>query len=93
MITQIHILTTYMCTMSCEHCFVCSSPQSEGTFTPSQISALLDQTDALGTVDTIYFEGGEPFLFYPVMLNGIRQARSRGYSVGIVTNGYFATSE
>jgi len=27
------------------------------------------------------------------MLNGIRQARSRGYSVGIVTNGYFATSE
>ena len=93
MITQVHILTTYMCTMSCEHCFVCSSPQSEGTFTPSQITALLDQTDALGTVDKISFEGGEPFLFYPVLLNGIRQARNRGYAVGIVTNGYFATSE
>jgi hypothetical protein len=93
MITQVHILTTYMCTMSCEHCFVCSSPYSEGTFTPSQIATLLDQTDALGTVDKIYFEGGEPFLFYPVMLDGIRQARDRGYSVGIVTNGYFATSE
>jgi hypothetical protein len=93
MITQVHIITTYMCTMSCEHCFVCSSPQSEGTFTPGQITALLDQTDALGTVDTIYFEGGEPFLFYPVLQNGICQARSRGYSVGIVTNGYFATSE
>ncbi|HNO09126.1 MAG TPA: 4Fe-4S cluster-binding domain-containing protein, partial [Methanoregulaceae archaeon] len=93
MITQIHILTTYMCTMSCEHCFVCSSPYAEGTFTPGQISAVLDQTDDLGTVKKIYFEGGEPFLFYPVMLNGIRQARSRGYSVGIVTNGYFATSE
>jgi len=93
MITQIHILTTYMCTMSCEHCFVCSSPYAQGTFTPSAISALLDQTDDLGTVKKIYFEGGEPFLFYPVMLNGIRQARSRGYSVGIVTNGYFATSE
>jgi len=93
MITQIHILTTYMCTMTCEHCFVCSSPYAKGTFTPSQISALLDQTDDLGTVKRIYFEGGEPFLFYPVMLNGIRQARSRGYAVGIVTNGYFATSE
>jgi len=93
MITQLHILITYMCTMSCEHCFVCSSPQSKGTFTPSQITALLDQADALGTVDKIYFEGGEPFLFYPVLLNGIRQARSRGYSVGIVTNGYFATAE
>lgn len=93
MITQVHILLTYMCTMSCDHCFVCSSPYSEGTFTPGQITALLDQTDALGTVERIYFEGGEPFLFYPVLVNGIRQARSRGYSVGIVTNGYFATSE
>lgn len=38
MITQIHILTTYMCTMSCEHCFICSSSYAEGTFTPSQIT-------------------------------------------------------
>jgi hypothetical protein len=93
MITQVHIILTYMCPLSCEHCFVCSSPNSPGTFTPSQITALLDQTDALGTVDTIYFEGGEPFLFYPVLLDGIRKARKRGYKVGIVTNGYFATSD
>jgi MoaA/NifB/PqqE/SkfB family radical SAM enzyme len=93
MITQVHFLLTYMCTLECEHCFVCSSPSSEGTFTPGQIAAVLDQTDTLGTVDTVYFEGGEPFLFYPVLLDGIRQARNRGYEVGIVTNGYFATSE
>jgi len=93
MITQIHVLLTYQCTLECQHCFVCSSPRSGGTFTLSQISTLLDQADALGTVEKIYFEGGEPFLFYPVLLDGIRQARSRGYSVGIVTNGYFATSD
>ena len=92
MITQIHFLLTYMCTLTCEHCFVCSSPSAEGTFSPGKIAAVLDQTDKLGTVDTVYFEGGEPFLFYPVLLEGIRQARERGYSVGIVTNGYFATS-
>ena len=93
MITQLHILTNYMCTLSCEHCFVCSTPASTGTFTPSRVSALLDQADTLGTVDTIYFEGGEPFLFYPLLLDGIRQARERGYAVGVVTNGYFATSD
>jgi hypothetical protein len=93
MITQVHFILTYMCTLECEHCFVCSSPSSEGTFTPGQISAALDQTDKLGTVDTVYFEGGEPFLFYPVLLDAVRQARNRGYKVGIVTNGYFATSE
>lgn len=93
MITQLHFLLTYMCTLTCEHCFVCSSPSAEGTFTPGRIAAVLDQADRLGTVDTIYFEGGEPFLFYPVLLDGIRQAKNRGYAIGIVTNGYFATSE
>ncbi len=38
MITQIHFLLTYMCTLACEHSFVCSSPSAEGTFTPSQVS-------------------------------------------------------
>ena len=91
MITQVHFILTYMCNLECEHCFVCSSPSAEGTFTPSRISSVLDQTGKLGTVDTVYFEGGEPFLFYPVLLDGIRQAKERGYAVGIVTNGYFAT--
>ena len=65
----------------------------KGTFTPSQIAAVLDQARRLGTVDSIYFEGGEPFLFYPVLLEGIRLAKSRNFAAGIVTNGYFATSE
>ena len=54
MITQIHLLLTYMCTLECEHCFVCSSPAAEGTFTPTQIAEILDQAEQLGTVDTIY---------------------------------------
>ncbi len=92
MITQIHMLLTYMCTLACEHCFVCSSPSAEGTFTFSQVRRVLDQARDLGTVDTIYFEGGEPFLFYPLLMESIREARQRGFSVGIVTNGFFATS-
>ncbi|HUU74493.1 MAG TPA: radical SAM protein [Methanoregulaceae archaeon] len=93
MITQVHFITTYMCTHTCDHCFVCSSPASEGTFTLSQIIRALDQAQALGTVDMIYFEGGEPFLFYPLLKEGIRHARLRGFAVGVVTNGYFATSD
>jgi MoaA/NifB/PqqE/SkfB family radical SAM enzyme len=41
----------------------------------------------------IYFEGGEPFLYYPLMLEGIKMARSYGFKVGLVTNAYFATNE
>jgi hypothetical protein len=93
MIAQLHFITTYMCTHTCDHCFVCSSPAAEGTFTPGQIVQALDQAQAIGTVERIYFEGGEPFLFYPLLMEGIRQARARGFSVGVVTNGYFATSD
>ena len=93
MLTQLHFLLTYMCTLACEHCFVCSSPATKGTFTLTQISHLLDQCKATGTIDTVYFEGGEPFLFYPLLVGGVREARERGFAAGIVTNGYFATSD
>ena len=93
MLTQVHFLLSYMCPFRCDHCFVCSGPSAEGTFTVSQIKEVLNQAKSVGTIDIIYFEGGEPFLFYPVLLEGIRLARDQGFSVGFVTNGYFATSE
>jgi hypothetical protein len=44
-------------------------------------------------VEWIYFEGGEPFLFYPLMIEGIGIAAELGFNVGVVTNAYFATTE
>ncbi len=93
MLTGVHILLTYRCNLECEHCFLYSSPHAEGTFTLPQIRDVLDQAGAIDTVDWIYFEGGEPFLFYPSMLEGIRLARDRGFRVGIVTNAYGAVSD
>jgi hypothetical protein len=60
--------------------------------TLAQIRDVLHQAQALGTVDMVYFEGGEPFLFYPVMLAGLREAAALGLKKGIVTNNYWATS-
>jgi hypothetical protein len=93
MLKGIHFLLSYSCTYECDHCFVQSGPFVGGTFTIDQVIRILDQAVELGTVKSVYFEGGEPFLFYPLMLEGIRQSRDRGFSVGIVTNGYWATSE
>jgi hypothetical protein len=61
--------------------------------TLQQIRDLLIEAGRIGSVEWIFFEGGEPFLFYPVMLEGIRFARELGFEVGIVTNAYWATSE
>jgi len=47
----------------------------------------------IGTIEMVYFEGGEPFLFYPLMVEGIRIARDKGFKAGIVTNAYWATTK
>jgi MoaA/NifB/PqqE/SkfB family radical SAM enzyme len=52
---------------------------------------ILQQAKDIVTVKSIYFEGGEPFLYYPVLLKGVREAASAGFRVGLVTNGYWAT--
>jgi hypothetical protein len=93
MLTGIHILLTYRCNLECDHCFLYSSPRAKGTMTLPQIRNVLDESQKIGSVEWIYFEGGEPFLFYPTMLEGIRIARRMGFKVGIVTNAYGAISE
>ncbi len=93
MLTGIHVLLTYKCTGECDHCFLHCGPRCEGTFTLHQLHQLLLEVKQIGTIDTVYFEGGEPFLFYAVMLEGLRMVREAGLQAGIVTNGYWATSE
>ncbi len=89
----LHLLLTYQCTFECDHCFVWGSPWQSGTMTLATIHMILSQAKDSGTVEWIYFEGGEPFLFYQTMLAGINRAVELGFKVGVVTNSYWATSE
>jgi len=92
-LTGIHILQTYKCNLECDHCFVYSSPNADGTMTLPQIRQILDESQKIGSIEWIYFEGGEPFLYYPSMLEGIRLTKGMGFKVGIVTNGHGSVSE
>jgi len=92
MLTGIHFLLTYVCTYECDHCFLCCSPNSKGTFTLEQIRRVYDEIALIPTIEWIYFEGGEPFLYYPLLLESLRLARSRNLKTGIVTNCYWATA-
>ena len=90
-LSGLHILLTYQCTCECDHCFVWGSPWQTGTLTLEQIEQILWQAKAAG-VTSIYFEGGEPFLDYAVLVKAVRKATEMGFSVGIVTNAYWANS-
>lgn len=92
-LSGIHLLLTYQCTFECDHCFVWGSPWQSGTMTIELINNILDQAKEVDSIRWIYFEGGEPFLYYPVLVYGIRSAAKMGFNVGIVTNAYWATSD
>ncbi len=92
-LTGLHLLLTYQCVLECDHCFVWGSPWQTGTMTLQVVEEILQQAQESGTVQWIYFEGGEPFLYYAVLLKGVQEAADLGFQVGIVSNGYWATSE
>jgi MoaA/NifB/PqqE/SkfB family radical SAM enzyme len=91
-LTGVHILLTYTCTLECDHCFVWGSPRQHGTLTLEQIEDILRQARDVGTVEWIYFEGGEPFLFYPVLIRSVERAADFGFQVGVVSNAYWAAA-
>jgi hypothetical protein len=93
MLTGIHFILTYACNFECDHCFLYSSPKSQGTFTISQVAKVLDEAQKIGTVEWIFYEGGEPFLFFPLLNESIKLASVKGFKVGVVTNAYGANSE
>ena len=93
MISSLHLLLTYNCTCACDHCFVFSRPRAPGVFTLGQIRALLAQARQVEGITGIYFEGGEPGLYYATLREGVREAKRLGFSVGIVSNGYWAISD
>jgi hypothetical protein len=91
-LTGLHFLLTYRCTSQCEHCFVWGSPAQAGVFTLAGIRQALEQARDLGTIEWVFFEGGEPFLFHPILVHAVRAAADLGFQVGAVTNAYWATT-
>ena len=93
MISGIHFILTYTCNFECDHCFLYCSPRAQGTFTLEQVQSVFDDLRNIPSIESICFEGGEAFLYYPLLLESVRMASDLGYDVAIETNTYWATTE
>lgn len=91
-IESLHFLLTYECNFECDHCFVWGSPKNRGVMKLSQMAEILRQAKVAGVIRSIFFEGGEAFLYYPILLWGLTRAKELGFKTGVVTNAYWATS-
>ena len=86
-LSGLHFILTYTCLYECDHCFLCSSPRALGTFTLDNLERAFEQALDAG-VTSVYFEGGEPFLYYPKLLEALRMAKKSQLQAGLVTNCY-----
>ena len=93
MLSGIHFILTYTCNFECDHCFLYCSPNAEGTFTIGQVKNVLGEIKKIKSINSVSFEGGESFLFYPLLLESVRLANQEGYTTAIETNTYWATTK
>jgi organic radical activating enzyme len=89
----VHFILTYMCNFECDHCFLFCRPDAKGVFTIDQIRNVLEECRKIGTVESICFEGGEPFLYHPLLCESVKLAHEKGFETAIETNTYWATTE
>jgi len=92
-LSGLHLLLTFECNYECDHCFTWGGPSQSGTMTVETIEHILASAEALGTIEWIYFEGGEAFLYYRILTTGILLAKECGFNVGIVTNAHWAVAD
>lgn len=52
---------------------------------------ILKEAKGLSSVRMIYVECGEPFLYYPVMIETLKPARSMEFDTRLVANAYWAS--
>lgn len=91
-LTSLHLLITYKCNLKCDHCFVWGGPRRDGLMSMADIRLILGQARQVGTIRSIYFEGGEPFLYYPLLIEAVKEAAGQGFAVGMVTNAFWAST-
>ena len=90
-LNSLHVLLTYQCNYECDHCFVWGSPRQSGVFSLVQLEDVFRQALAVPTIDGFYFEGGETFIYHPILVKAVWHAHDLGFATGIVTNGYWAS--
>ncbi len=88
----LHFLVTLQCTRACPHCFVWGGPGQRATMAVEDLRAWIGEAADAG-LSSCAFEGGEPFLYHPTLLEGVKEAKRRGLTAGVVTNGYWAVSD
>jgi len=89
----IHLLLTYKCNASCEHCFLNCGPGRSGTIPIDLVRKYAGDAADAPYVNHFFIEGGEPFLHPGLLREAVGEIIGRGYWLGVLTNAFWASSD
>ena len=89
----IHLLLTYKCNASCDHCFLSCGPGRNGIISPEEVRKYIDDAAHAPYINHFFVEGGEPFLYPELLTQVAAEITGRGYWLGVLTNGFWAVSD
>ena len=84
--TDLGIIMSYQCQCACKHCLYNCGPRWKDWMSPQTLREALQATQAWHHRFQIHLTGGEPFLNFPLLLEGVRIATELGIPCYVETN-------
>ena len=93
-ITGVDFLLTFKCTSKCKHCSYKAGPERTGSMKLSDAERYLEELTATQPLHSIGAHGGEPFLYFELLVQIMENARKLGVArTWVITNGFWAKTK
>jgi MoaA/NifB/PqqE/SkfB family radical SAM enzyme len=91
--SRLSIVLTDRCNIACSHCLPECDPKRKERLSWPAVEQIIRQAQARGTISTICFTGGEPFLDVPVLTRGVQLCAELGLESTVMTNAFWAKTQ
>lgn len=93
-ITGVDFLLTFKCPSKCKHCSYRGGPERTGSLKLSDIKRYLREVTATQPLHSVGAHGGEPFLYFELLVQTMRNAKKLGVArTWVITNGFWAKNK
>ena len=83
------LVVTDKCNAACDICCFSCSPEKGSVMDAHLMADVIDQAEGIDGLKYIGFSGGEPFLYYDLIRDGLARAKAKGFATSVATNGFW----
>ena len=83
------LVLTDKCNAACGVCCFSCSPEKGRVMDAHLMDNVIDQASQIDGLKYIGFSGGEPFLYYDLLREGLSRAKAKGFATSVATNGFW----